>query len=304
MPLFSSVNLEKKHSKVRDPDRVISVASASLHTMTFDIFGLLLINFGERVICSSLSVEQFVQLRLQSLSVAMLSALNEQGHKPNDQRRHRVPVERISIENKPKQRVHNQNPERTRMRGYFCVHGGLQSPFVLGSRSGLAPLTAGAQFTCSAGVVPIRFVHSSFDWNKDPNILRIIDGLQADWFDIDSFLDQEYRVSPTSNRMGLRLQGQPLVFPPRELLSEPVSPGAVQVTRDGQCIILGVDGQSIGGYPKIAHVITVDLGHAAQLQPLDEVRFELIELEEARALLRDRERDAALFRAGLEARFG
>ena len=54
----------------------------------------------------------------------------------------------------------------------------------------------------------------------------------------------------------------------------------------------------------IAHVITVDLGHAAQLQPLDEVRFELIELEEARALLRDRERDVALFRAGLEARFG
>jgi allophanate hydrolase subunit 2 len=51
-------------------------------------------------------------------------------------------------------------------------------------------------------------------------------------------------------------------------------------------------------------VITVDLGHAAQLQPLDEVRFELIELEEARALLHDRERDVALFRAGLEARFG
>jgi antagonist of KipI len=62
--------------------------------------------------------------------------------------------------------------------------------------------------------------------------------------------------------------------------------------------------QTIGGYPKIAHVITVDLGYAAQLQPLDEIGFELIELEEARQLLRARASEIALFRAGLEARFG
>ena len=53
------------------------IRCASLRAMALDVFWFFLINFGERVICSSLSVEQFVQLRLQSLSVAMLSALNE-----------------------------------------------------------------------------------------------------------------------------------------------------------------------------------------------------------------------------------
>lgn len=169
----------------------------------------------------------------------------------------------------------------TGMRGYFCVHGGLQCPLILGSCSGLAPLTFGAQFTCSAGVAPIRFVHSSFDWNKYPNTLRIIDGLQADWFDIDSFLGEKYQVSPTSNRIGLRLQGRPLVFPPRELLSEPVSPGAVQITRDGQGIVLGVDGQTIGGYPKIAQVISADVDKLGQLRPRESIRFVRVSLEQA-----------------------
>jgi antagonist of KipI len=167
------------------------------------------------------------------------------------------------------------------MRGYFCVHGGLQTPLILESRSTLAPVTAGMQLTCSAGIVPIRFVHSSFDWNANPNALRIMDGLQADWFDIDSFLGQEYHLSPTSNRMGLRLQGRPLDFPQREMLSEPVSPGAVQVTRDGQCIILGVDGQTIGGYPKIAQVISADVDKLGQLRPGDPVRFLRVSLKEA-----------------------
>jgi biotin-dependent carboxylase-like uncharacterized protein len=172
----------------------------------------------------------------------------------------------------------------TKMRGYFCVHGGLQNPPVLESRSGLAPVTAGMEFKCTAGVALTRFLHASFSWNDKPNLLRIIDGLQADWFDIDSFLRQEYHVSPTSNRMGLRLQGKPFSFPSRELLSEPVSPGAVQVTRDGQCIILGVDGQTIGGYPKIAQVISADVDKLGQLRPGEPVRFAKISLQEAESI--------------------
>src|SRR5205814_1837792 len=164
------------------------------------------------------------------------------------------------------------------------VHGGFQSPLILGSRSGLAPLTAGMEFTCLPGVAPTRFLHTSFRWNEKPNVLRITDGLQADWFDSDSFIGQEYHVSPTSNRMGLRLQGRALSFPPRELLSEPVSPGAVQVTRDGQCIILGVDGQTIGGYPKIAQVISADVDKLGQLRPGAEIFFVRIDLQQAAAL--------------------
>jgi 5-oxoprolinase (ATP-hydrolysing) subunit C len=170
------------------------------------------------------------------------------------------------------------------MRAYFCVRGGFQGARVLGSRSGLAPLTAGAELTCSPGQSHPRFVSSSFQWNKEPDLLRILPGMQADWFDLDAFLSQEYEVTPVSNRMGLRLRGRPLPFPKRELLSEPVSPGAVQVTRDGQCIVLGVDGQTIGGYPKIAQVVSADVDKLAQLRPAARVRFLPVSLEEAEDL--------------------
>ena len=80
------------------------------------------------------------------------------------------------------------------------------------------------------------------------------------------------------------LEGEPLHVPKRELLSEPVCAGSVQVTRDGQCIILGVDGQTIGGYPKIAQVISADLDAVGQLRPGEAVSFVRVALKEAEAL--------------------
>ena len=50
----------------------------------------------------------------------------------------------------------------------------------------------------------------------------------------------------------------------------------MQITNDGKPIILGVDGQTIGGYPKVAHVISADLDMLGQLRPGDEVRFEKV----------------------------
>jgi antagonist of KipI len=86
--------------------------------------------------------------------------------------------------------------------------------------------------------------------------------------------------------MGLRLDGKPLTVSGREMVSEPVCPGTVQVTRDGRCIILGVDGQTIGGYPRIAQVISADLDLLGQLRPGTEVRFREVGLEEAEMLYR------------------
>src|SRR5262249_39601281 len=124
--------------------------------------------------------------------------------------------------------------------------------------------------------------------------LRIVDGPQADWFPRDWNIGAAesgrcYQVAPASNRMGLRLVGESLPVPARELLSEPVCPGSVQVARDGQCIILGVDGQTIGGYPKIAQVVRADLDQLGQLRPGDGIRFERIGLEEAETIERDRQ---------------
>ena len=83
--------------------------------------------------------------------------------------------------------------------------------------------------------------------------------------------------------MGVRLDGPPLALPKRELVSEPVAPGAVQITNDGQPIVLGVDGQTIGGYPKVAHVISADLDALGQLRPGDEVRFQKVSESAAQA---------------------
>ncbi|HKP38412.1 MAG TPA: hypothetical protein VJT71_16250, partial [Pyrinomonadaceae bacterium] len=78
--------------------------------------------------------------------------------------------------------------------------------------------------------------------------------------------------------------------------------GTVQVPPSGKPIILLGDCQTIGGYPKIAHVITVDLPVASQLGPGDQVRFREVTIAEAHRLLFQRERDFGLFRAGLETR--
>jgi antagonist of KipI len=196
------------------------------------------------------------------------------------------------------------------VRGYLCVGGAFDLPLILASRTGLEPVRAGTRLPCSGSTIRGRFLPSflagldgqanqswpgkpGFGYGSDrerDTVVRVLDGAQADWFDVDKFYAQCYRISPASNRMGLRLQGEPLALPDRELLSEPVCPGSVQVTRDGQCIVLGVDGQTIGGYPKIAQVITADLDLLGQLRPEDMIRFERVSLEEAEQLHRRRSR--------------
>jgi allophanate hydrolase subunit 2 len=74
------------------------------------------------------------------------------------------------------------------------------------------------------------------------------------------------------------------------MISEGVSLGAVQITASGLPIILFVEQQTTGGYPKIANVISADLGSLGQLRPRDEIRFELVEMETARALLVEQEK--------------
>ena len=124
---------------------------------------------------------------------------------------------------------------------------------------------------------------------QPPLRLRAVAGPQADWFAADQFFDgPRFTVTPASDRMGLRLLGRPLRVPPRELVSEPVCPGAVQVTRDGQCVVLGADGQTVGGYPKVGQVIAADLDLVGQVRPGDRVWFERVEVGEAEGLYRQR----------------
>jgi antagonist of KipI len=91
--------------------------------------------------------------------------------------------------------------------------------------------------------------------------------------------------------MGLRLQGAAIGSTEGgEMISEGVSLGAVQITAGGLPIILFVEQQTTGGYPKIASVISADLSSLGQLRPRDEIRFELVEMETARALFLEQEK--------------
>ncbi len=177
-------------------------------------------------------------------------------------------------------------------RAYLCVRGGFEVPMILGSRSALEPIKKNDILSCATSTIRGRFCRDVQADFLSPVTVAVLPGLQTEWFDESGFYQQTFTVTPASNRMGLRLQGNPLTMPDREMISEPVCPGAIQVTRDGQCIVLGVDGQTIGGYPKIAQVIHADLDMLGQLRPGQQIVFKKVSMEEA--VQRDRQARAEL----------
>jgi len=154
----------------------------------------------------------------------------------------------------------------------------------------------------SAWSAPVNWTTTA---RKEP-ALRFVRGADWNYFSPaahESLVTQLFTVSPDSNRMGARLDGPPLWRHDNgDLISEAVVPGTLQAPSKGKPILLLGDCQTIGGYPKIAHVITVDLPVAAQLRAADQVRFCEISMAEAHRLLFCRERDLGLFRVGLETR--
>jgi antagonist of KipI len=116
-------------------------------------------------------------------------------------------------------------------------------------------------------------------------------GAQNDWFGPEAFdrlLSCSYTMSEESNRSGLRLKGESISPRVRsQLLTEGVSLGAVQVPQDEQPIILFVDQQTTGGYPKIANVISADMYRVGQLRPREQLTFAEVAIPEAIHLLRE-----------------
>ncbi len=163
-------------------------------------------------------------------------------------------------------------------RAYLCVPGGFTRPAVP------TPLTAGDVLACAESRIRGRSILQPTP--ASPVELRVLHGPQRDWFPDDAFFTRTWTVGEASNRMGVRLIGEPIPKRGGELVSEPVAAGAVQVTHDGRPIILGVDGQTIGGYPKVAHVVRADLDRVGQLRPGAAVRFVLIGADEAEMINR------------------
>ena len=126
--------------------------------------------------------------------------------------------------------------------------------------------------------------------NPDMATLRIVAGTHTPWLSrsgLERLLDVAFRISSQSDRMGYRLTEQRLELERREeLLSEGSIPGTIQLPPDGNPILLMADCAPTGGYPRIGHVISADLGIAAQLRPGQLVRFAMVTLAQAQDFFR------------------
>ena len=191
-------------------------------------------------------------------------------------------------------------------RAYVCVRGGIDVPHVLGSRStdvatgfgglGGRALAAGDLLAVGRGARraarPPRRRRGRALERAAPPPARHAGAAAALVLHREHsrrFFSRSFRVSASSSRTGVRLEGEPLEAPTRSLVTEGVVAGAVQVPAGGLPIVLLVEHPSTGGYPKIASVISADLSALAQLRPGDEVRFAQVSFDEARRLLLERE---------------
>src|SRR6185295_1082104 len=117
--------------------------------------------------------------------------------------------------------------------------------------------------------------------------IRVVWGPQDDEFADETkklFLDSEWKVSPTSDRMGYRLEGPVLKhLYGHNIVSDGTVNGSVQVPGNGQPIVLMPDRGTSGGYPKIATVISADFGRFAQISAGRPFRFKAIGMAEAQA---------------------
>lgn len=189
-------------------------------------------------------------------------------------------------------------------RAYLCIRGGISVPLVLGSASthlltalgGFAGRALRAGDRVPLGTAGTRApVRDPIDPSEIPGYrpgdpFRVTPGPQASWFDghaTSILYDSEWRVAEACDRMGIRLEGGRIhMIGPRELVTEGVALGAIQVPPAGAPIVLFVEHQTTGGYPKIANVIAADLARLGTLRPRDSLRFAPVSLTEARALLR------------------
>jgi len=190
-------------------------------------------------------------------------------------------------------------------RAYIAVAGGIDVPSVMGSRSTYVagkiggingrPLVSGDRLNKGEGTgkagnrVPLNLIPAYSDDIK----IRVILGPQDDYFSegIEKFFASTFKVSTKADRMGYRLEGNSIMHKKgivKSIISEPSVPGGIQVPPDGQPIILLVE-QTVGGYTKIATIISSDIGKVGQAKPGDRIHFRQVEIDKAHQILKEEE---------------
>jgi antagonist of KipI len=198
-------------------------------------------------------------------------------------------------------------------RAYLSISGGFEADQVLGGRGTyLAARIGGFGGRALRDGDVLRSAPSGRQptghWSMDERILpsyspeptvRVIPGAHSAEFG-DALYSGPFRVSPRSDRMGIRLEGPALRrSADGDLISSAVAPGTIQVPPDGNPIVLMADAQTLGGYPRTGHVVGVDLPLLAQLAPGDGLRFTASSVAQAHELSHALERRIALLRQGL-----
>jgi biotin-dependent carboxylase-like uncharacterized protein len=180
------------------------------------------------------------------------------------------------------------------LRTYLAVRGGIAVPPVLGSRStdllaGLGPpaLSAGDVLPVGEPELPMPGVDVAPVADPEPGELtvRVLPGPRRDWFPDEQWAaltGRPWVVSSESNRVGVRLEGDPL-RPERtgELPSEGMVRGALQVPPSGTPVLFLADSPVTGGYPVIGYVVDDDVDRCAQLRPGQAVRFRAVRSRDA-----------------------
>ncbi len=189
-------------------------------------------------------------------------------------------------------------------RSYLAFSGGIDVPNIMGSRSTYTggklggfsgrPLQADdvldtfdAPLLARPKAIPGEFIPQY----PSQATIRVIPGPQDDYFDkgLELLFNAPYMVTPKADRMGYRLKGESVPIKedmPKSIVSEPSMPGSIQIPADGQPIILLVE-QTVGGYAKIATVISPDISRVVQTTPGDFIRFEKVAIKTAHAIVKE-----------------
>jgi len=185
--------------------------------------------------------------------------------------------------------------------GYLSVYSGFKIKSFFNSVSTLVKAKIGPNNGCKIQAEDKLIINevsknkSNFkaaSSSKNTDTIRVLKGPQYEYFSEESkknFFSRKYKITNLTDRMGMRLEGTAMKnIISTNIRSEGITKGAIQIPADGQPIILLSDHPTIGGYPKIANVISADYDLLVQKLPGTNILFKCIDLHEAEQLFVDR----------------
>lgn len=183
---------------------------------------------------------------------------------------------------------------KSRVFSYICFEGGIVAPAVAGSLSVHARSGIGSPLPRALQAGDRLEVGEAGVWQAEKTLaavppgdgrIRVVLGPQDDHFSaeaISMFLNMDWSISPTSDRMGYRLEGGAIAHAKgHNIISDGIAPGSIQIPGNGQPLVLLADRGTTGGYPKIATIISADIGRMGQTPAGSKVRFAAVSIEEA-----------------------